>query len=108
VPRLETGELSIYDPPTAYRVDRWLSLAPRLGDDIFLKLYGHSAREDNAGALLGTNGKPGKLSPMFQWIQEAAQRQDLELHWVSAFEMFRAVDTLIQPSTASQDRSDET
>ena len=95
VPRLETGELSVYDPPTPYRVERWLSLAPRLGDDVFLKLYGHSAREDNAGALLGTNGTPGKLAPMFQWIREAAHRHNLELHWVSAFGMFQAVDALI-------------
>jgi len=101
IPRMETGELSVYDPPTPYRVQRWISLAPRLGDDIFLKLYGHSAREDNAGALLGTNGTPGKLAPMFQWIHEAAQQQNLELHWVSAYEMFRAVDTLMQPQGAS-------
>jgi hypothetical protein len=98
VPRLETGELSVYDPPTPYRVERWLSLAPRLGDDIFLKLYGHSAREDNAGALLGTNGSPGKLAAMFGWIYEAAQARNLELHWVSAYEMFRAADSLIQPA----------
>ena len=101
IPRLETGELSVYDPPTPYRVQRWISLAPRLGDAIFLKLYGHSAREDNAGSLLGINGTPGKLAPMFQWIHEAAREQNLELHWVSAFEMFRAVDTLMQPHGAS-------
>jgi len=102
MPRMETGELSVYDPPTPYRVERWLSLAPRLGDDIFLKLYGHSAREDNAGALLGTNGSEGKFAPMFRWIHEAAQKNNLELHWVSAYEMFRAVDTLIQPAPGSR------
>ncbi len=95
MPRMETGELSVYDPPTPYRVERWISLAPRLGDDVFLKLYGHSAREDNAGALLGTGANPGKLAPMFQWIHEAAQRKSIELHWVSAFNMFKAVDGLI-------------
>ena len=100
MPRMETGELSVYDPPTPYRVERWISLAPRLGDDIFLKLYGHTAREDNAGALLGTNGTPGKFASMFEWIHEAAQRQNLELHWVSAFGMFKAVDALIQPAVA--------
>ena len=98
LPRMETGELSVYDPPTAYRVERWLSLAPRLGDDIFLKLYGHSAREDNAGALLGINGSRGSLASMFQWIHEAAQRHNLDLHWVSAYGMFRAIDGLIQPT----------
>ena len=32
------------------------------------------------------------------WIHEAAQQQNLELHWASAFEMFKAVDNLIQPA----------
>jgi hypothetical protein len=95
-PRLETGELACYDPPTPYRVQRWLSLAPRIGDDIFLKLYGHSAREDNAAALLGSGHSPGALAPMFRWIHEEAQRRALELHWVSAFGMYRAVDNLVQ------------
>jgi hypothetical protein len=99
IPRIETGELAVYDPPTPYRVQRWLDLAPRIGDDIFLKLYGHSAREDNAGALLGTGSNPGTLAPMFQWISEAAQQRNLELHWASAYRMFSAVDALIQPAT---------
>ena len=101
MPRIETGELSVYDPPTPYRVQRWLDLAPRLGDDIFVKLYGHSAREDNAGALLGTGDRQGTLAPMFQWIHEAAQERGLELHWASAYQMFCAVDALLQPPASS-------
>ncbi len=96
VPRLETGELAHYDQPTPYRVQRWLSLAPRIGDDIFLKLYGHTAREDNAAALLGSDSKPGSLAPMFQWIHEAAQQQKLELHWVSAWNMYRAIEKIVK------------
>ena len=102
LPRLETGELAVYDPPTPYRVQRWLSLAPRIGEDIFLKLYGHSAREDNAAALLGSANQSGKLAPMFQWIAEAAAERNLELHWASAFGMFQAVDALIQPAAKAQ------
>jgi hypothetical protein len=107
LPRIETGELAVYDPPTPYRVERWLDLAPRLGDDIFVKLFGHSAREDNAGALLGTPGHPGTLAPMFSWIQQEAQRRNLELHWVSAYGMFQAIDRLIQPPvpTAAERKS---
>ncbi len=95
MPRIETGELAVYDPPTPYRVQRWLDLAPRIGDDIFLKLYGHSAREDNAAALLGTDSNEGTLAPMFRWIHQAAQQRNLELHWASAFGMFQAVDAII-------------
>ena len=100
VPRLETGEVAVYDAPTPYRVKRWLQLAPRIGDDIFLKLYGHSAREDNAAALLGVGNRAGTLGPMFQWIAEAAREQNLEMHWASAFQMFEAIDRLVQPRTA--------
>jgi hypothetical protein len=95
IPRVETGEIAVYDPPTPNRVKRWIDLSPRLGDDIFVKLYGHSAREDNAGALLGTGSNPGTLAPMFQWFADEAKRQNLELHWASAFQMFQAADALI-------------
>lgn len=98
LPWLEAGEIAIHAEPIRYRVKRWLDLAPRIGDDIFLKLFAHGAREDNAEVLLGTGSKPNTLGPMFQWIHEAAQRHNLELHWVSAFDMFKAVDNLIQPA----------
>jgi hypothetical protein len=98
LPRVETGELAHYDPPTPHRVERWIDLAPRIGDSIFLKLFGHSAREDNAAALLGTDSQPGTLAPMFQWIAQAAVQHNLELHWASAYDLFRAADSLIQPA----------
>ncbi|MES2390787.1 MAG: hypothetical protein V4555_04040 [Acidobacteriota bacterium] len=101
LPRTETGELAAYDLPTPYRAKRWMDVAPRLGDDIFIKLYGHSAREDNATALLGKDGREGGLAPMFRWIHEAAERRGLELHWASAYELFSAVDRLIDPGTVS-------
>ena len=103
VPRMETGELAVYDPPTPYRVKRWLDLAPRVGGDIFLKLYTHGAREDNADMLLGTATKASGLQEMFQWLHEAAQEQQIELHWASAYEMFCAVEALTHgTSTGSQ------
>ena len=46
-PRLEIGELASYDPPTPYRVGRWLDLAPRMGNDLFIKLFSHGAQERN-------------------------------------------------------------
>jgi hypothetical protein len=96
VPRMEMGEIAVNDLPTQYRVKRWLDLAPRIGDDIFLKLYTHGAREDNADALLGTAAKTGGLQHMFQWLHEAAGQRGVELHWASAYTMFRAVESNIQ------------
>ena len=103
MPRMETGELAGYDPPTKNRVQGWLKLAPRIGDDIFLKLYGHTAREDNAQGLLGGAGKAGSLAPMFRWIHEAAREQNLELHWASAYRMFEAIDGLLQPAAGDRE-----
>lgn len=101
--RIETGELAHYDPPTPYRVERWLDTAPQLGEDMFLKLFGHSAREDNAAALIGSGSEPGTLGSMFEWIAAAAQRRGLELHWASAYTMYRAIDSILQPASPAVD-----
>src|SRR5215467_4526869 len=79
VPRVEMGEIAANDPPTEYRVRRWIDLAPRIGTDIFLKLYTHGAREDNADALLGTPTRASGLEQMFRWLHEIAQEQEIEL-----------------------------
>jgi len=102
LPRIETGELAIYDPPTPYRVDRWIDLAPRIGDDIFVKLHSHAAREDNAGALLGTPSSSGALASMFRWVHEIAQERGLELHWASAYQMYQAIDRLLLRSPTGE------
>ena len=104
VPRMEMGEIAVNDPPTPYRVKRWLDLAPRVGGDIFLKLYTHGAREDNADTLLGTATKPSGLLQMFQWLHEAAQERQIELHWASAYEMFCAVEALTQGIAAVSEK----
>jgi hypothetical protein len=96
-PRVEMGEIAANDPPTEYRVRRWLSLAPRIDGDIFVKLYTHGAREDNADALLGTPGHPGGLERMFGWLHQVAAEQQLEVHWASAYQMFTAVEALTGP-----------
>ena len=96
VPRLETGELASYDPPTPYRVSRWLDLAPRIGGDIFLKLYTHGAREDNAATLLGSGNSEGGLALLYREIHQTATERGIEVHWASAFDLFRAVERLTQ------------
>jgi hypothetical protein len=97
VPRVEMGEIAANDLPTEYRVKRWLDVAPRIGGDIFLKLHAHGAREDNADALLGTPTRAGGLEQMFRWLHEAAQEQEIEIHWASAYQMFTAVEALTGP-----------
>ena len=87
VPRLETGELAGYDWPTPYRVRRWLDLAPRIGRDIFIKLFTHGAQERNSAMLLG-----GGLDQLFGLLAAECGRRGYELRYVSAWEMRMAVD----------------
>ena len=94
LPRVETGEIAGYDLPTAARARHWLDLAPRIGDDVFLKVYTHGAQERNLEPLLG-----GSLSNMFAWIAEEADRQGIELHWSTAWQMYQAADALIRKRT---------
>ncbi len=87
-PRMETGELAFQDLPTGYRVRRWLDLAPRIGRDIFIKLYAHGAWDRNAEALLLQGG----LDRLFDLLLEGCRRAGHELRYVSTWEMRQAVD----------------
>ena len=88
-PRLETGEIAWQDLPTPYRIQRWLELAPRIGSDIFLKLYTHGAQERNSSALLLQGG----LDRLFTLLPQACKQHGLQLRYVSAWEMRQAVDS---------------
>jgi hypothetical protein len=83
--RIETGEVAVYDLPTAYRVARWLAIAPRVGNDVFIKLFTHGAQERHMGPLLG-----GGLRTLFDTVAAGCRRLGWELHYVSAWEMYRA------------------
>jgi len=86
LPRLETGELAAHNPVTRGRVRLWLRCAPRIGDDQFLKLFAHGARERHAMHLLG-----GDLDRLFGLLREECSRQASQLRYVTAWEMRNAV-----------------
>jgi hypothetical protein len=88
-PRIEYSELCSYDPSTEYRVRRWLELAPRIGDDIFLKLFTHGTQERHSKYLL-----EGGLEFTLSLITRECQRAGLNLHFSTAREMRQAVDAL--------------
>lgn len=90
-PRLETGELAANDIATPYRVRRWLDLSPRIGGDVFIKLYTHGAQERNSSPLLN-----GGLDPAFNLLVAEAQRRNARLYFVSAWEMYLAIDAVRQ------------
>lgn len=87
-PRLETGEIACYDLATPHRIERWLALAPRIGNDIFIKLYAHGAQDRNSSALLLQGG----LDRMFPLLVDACGRYGHQLRYVSTWEMRQAVD----------------
>jgi hypothetical protein len=89
VPRLEKGEIASYDLPSRYRVRRWLSLAPRIGGDIFIKLYTHGCQERHINALL-----PAGLDALFESVQAECESRQWSFFYTSCWEMFQAVDAV--------------
>jgi hypothetical protein len=89
LPRMETGELAANDLASEYRVRRWFDLAPRIGDDIFLKLYSHGANDANLNALLDDG-----LQRTYRLVAEEAQRRGASLHYVSTWQMFSAIQAI--------------
>jgi hypothetical protein len=90
LPRLETGEIAVYDMPTPSRARQWFDLAPTVGNDLFLKLYTHGASERNLEPLLN-----GGLGNLFRWLAEEAERRGIEIHWATAWQMYEAANALI-------------
>jgi hypothetical protein len=89
LPRLETGELRRGNVATPYRVRRWVELAPRIGTDSFIKLFTHGAQERNSSALLRD-----VLESAFNMVVEEADRRGCALHFVSAWQMYLAIEAI--------------
>lgn len=87
LPRMECGELACYDRPNHARVRRWLELAPRIGDDTFIKLHTHGTQERHSTTLLG-----GDLELTLKLLQQACAEDGCQLLFASAWEMRQAVD----------------
>jgi hypothetical protein len=99
-PRTEWGELSGRNPVSAARVRMWLSHAPRIGEHVFLKLFAHGAQEEDAEWLLG-----GGLDQLFTQVAAEASAQGVALRFVSAWDMWRAVEALRRGEQPSPGRT---
>jgi hypothetical protein len=86
IPRLETGELAASNPVTRHRVRLWLRHAPRIGDDVFIKLFSHGAKEDNCKALLQRD-----LDALFQFLNDECTTLGASLRYAGAWAMRNAV-----------------
>lgn len=89
IPRLEAGELAGYDLPTPYRVRRWLDVAPRIGGDVFIKLFAHGTQERNSEPLLN-----GGLDLLFESVHAECMRRHLRFFYVSTWQMRMALEAI--------------
>jgi hypothetical protein len=95
VPRIEMGEIAGYDLPTRERARLWLRIAPRLGDDVFIKLHTHGAQDRNMPALL-----QGGLDHLFEAIEEECRQAGLKLHYATAWDVFQTVSSTLNEHPA--------
>jgi hypothetical protein len=91
LPRLETGEVAANNLATPYRIRRWVDLAPRIGPDVFIKLFTHGAQDQNSSALL-----QGGLEFTFNMLVDEANRRNSAIYFVSAWQMYLAIDAVRQ------------
>ncbi len=86
LPTLDVGELAAYAPPSPVRARRWLDAAPRVGNDVFVKLFTHGAIERNAGPLLG-----GFVAQAIGDVHAECRRRGWRLAFASAYEAWLAI-----------------
>jgi hypothetical protein len=90
VPKIETGELAGYALPSRRRARLWTKAAPRIGADVFVKLFTHGAPERNSAALL----VEGALLRTLEYLTEEANRIGAQLLFVSAWQMWKAIQAV--------------
>ena len=91
VPRLEVGELGGHCHPTPHRVALWKRAAPRIGGDLFLKLFAHGAPEAQAFPLLADDGV---IDRALTYLADDCRRAGTRLLFVSARDMWVAIDAI--------------
>jgi hypothetical protein len=79
--------------PNRYRVRCWLDLAPRLGRDIFIKLFTHGCQERHSAALLQEG-----LDALFNAVKTECESRQWPLNYASCWEMYQAIEAIRQGS----------
>ncbi|HEY8061518.1 MAG TPA: hypothetical protein VID74_01915 [Gemmatimonadales bacterium] len=86
IPSLEVGELAAYAAPSRARAKHWLDAAPRIGNDLFVKLYTHGAPEKNSGPLL-----EGFIDGAVNHVRAECRRRGHRLRFATAWEFCQAI-----------------
>jgi len=87
-PMLEIGDVAGYMDLYEGRVSGWLDFAPRLGGDVFLKLFTHGAQERTSKLYFG---EARFLDRLFSYLDVATQRRGISLRYVTAWRMRQAL-----------------
>jgi hypothetical protein len=85
-PRIEMGEIAGYDLPSRFRSRVWLNIAPRVGDNIFIKLHTHGTQDRNMGPLLD-----GGLDTLFTAMEAECEAAGLRLRYATAWDVYNAI-----------------
>lgn len=94
LPRLENGEIGAHQPVSRRRVRVWLDLAPRLADELFLKLFAHGAQERHRRAFFA-----GELDRLFDLLESECRQRGCELRFATAWQLYLAAERLILDQT---------
>lgn len=91
LPRIERGELAGNDLATQSRARIWLAVAPRIGADIFIKLFTHGTQERNSAPLLSAG-----LRDCIRFTRQETRENGQELYFASAWQMKHAIDAALK------------
>ncbi|MDP9054814.1 MAG: hypothetical protein M3N93_11025 [Acidobacteriota bacterium] len=98
MPRIEMGEISGNDLPNRLRARVWLMVAPRVGENIYIKLHTHGAQDRNMGPLL-----EGGLDALFSAMETECAAAGLNLRYGTAREVYESVTACMEPRPATAD-----
>ena len=89
IPRVESADVSSYNPPNAVRCSLWLDSHVHVTgapEHVFIKVSTHGAQERNMDLLFSTG-----FEDLWSSLERLAGRHGFRLHYVTAFEMFNRV-----------------
>lgn len=91
-PKIENGEVSAINPPSADRIDLWIAQHIHVigrPEWIFVKVYTHGAQDKNCATFFG-NG--GILDKMYSYLEEKYNDgKKYKLHYTTAREMYNII-----------------
>jgi hypothetical protein len=89
-PKIEIGDIAGQIPVDDARADSWFQAAPVLGQDQFFKFFAHGTQERHSRAFFS-----GMLDDLFSRLKAHAARREMEIYFVSAWDMFLAIEKIL-------------